>query len=281
MRGRGASEFVGILGWPLTYTLSPQIHNAAFRRAGLDWVYLAWAVPPEGLATAIAGLRVLGARGANVTMPHKETVIEHLDQISGDAAAVGAVNTIQALGGRLIGHNTDVDGFRMFVQADAGFAVSGRSAVVLGAGGAARAVVRALASLGVGSVEVVGRDPERAEAVAALAPKGRGVPWGEAASLAGKADILVNATPLGAEGQDPVPDGRLGPDTVVVDLVYQPPATPLVDRARAAGAQAWGGVGMLVHQAVAAWRIWTGQEPPVEVMSAAAVHVLGVHRPSV
>lgn len=278
MRSRGASEFVGVLGWPLEYTLSPQIHNAAFRRAGLDWVYLAWAVPPQALEPAVSGLRVLGARGANVTMPHKESVIRFLDEVSSDARAVGAVNTIQALAGRLIGHNTDVEGFRMFVASDAGIAVEGRSALVLGSGGAARAVVCALAGLEIARLEVVGRDESRAEAVAALAPTGRGARWDEAADLAAAADIVVNATPLGARGEDPIPDASLRQDAVIIDLVYRPPTTPLVGRARAAGARAWGGVGMLVQQAAASWRIWTGREPPVDAMSAAAVHALGSHR---
>src|SRR3712207_5801878 len=116
LRARVSSNFVGVLGWPLDHTLSPPIHAAAFRHLGMDWIYLAWPVPPEDLAAAVGGLRALGALGANVTMPHKETVIEHLDEISGDARAVGAVNTIQRIGDRLIGHNTDVDGFREFLS---------------------------------------------------------------------------------------------------------------------------------------------------------------------
>src|SRR5687768_12321490 len=111
LRHRPAENFVGILGWPLEHTLSPAIHSAAFRQAQLDWVYLAWPVEPEDLGDAINGLRALGALGANVTMPHKESVMDHLDELSGDARSVGAVNTIQRIGSRLVGHNTDVDGF--------------------------------------------------------------------------------------------------------------------------------------------------------------------------
>ncbi|MDQ3955264.1 MAG: shikimate dehydrogenase, partial [Actinomycetota bacterium] len=111
---------MGLLGWPLEYTLSPTIHNAAFKSLALDWIYLRWPVPPEHLAGAVAGLRALGAEGANVTIPHKEQVIPLLDELSGDARRVGAVNTVQRLGEALVGHNTDVDGFREAVVADAG-----------------------------------------------------------------------------------------------------------------------------------------------------------------
>jgi shikimate dehydrogenase len=251
------------------------MHNAAFRRAGLDWVYLSFPVPPESLKEAVTGLRALGARGANVTMPHKEKVLPLLDEVSGDAAAVGAVNTIQELGGRLIGHNTDVDGFRIFVEADAGFDASGSSVLILGAGGAARAVARALDDLGAARTKVAARDKARAEEVAGLARSGEGVDWAGASGLARDCDVIVNATPLGTAGENPLEERAFRPGQLVVDLIYAPPSTPLVEMARREGADAWGGVGMLVHQAAASWRIWTGQEPPVEVMSAAAIHALG------
>jgi shikimate dehydrogenase len=245
-------RFAGVLGWPLEHTLSPAIHNAAFRRLDLDWVYLAFPVPPERLEQAVAGLRVLGAVGANVTMPHKETVMSLLDELSGDARSVGAVNTIQNVGDRLIGHNTDVDGFSRFLTADAGLEVKGSRALVLGAGGAARAVVRALLDLEV-------EDP---------------VEWAVASARVEDFDLVVNATPLGAAGEDPLPTARFRMGQAVVDLVYEPPATPLVARARESGAAGWNGLGMLVHQAAAALRIWSGQEPPVEAMSVAALHAL-------
>ena len=133
MRGPGPS-FVGILGWPLDHTLSPALHNVAFKSMKLDWVYLSWPVEPENLAAAVSGLKVLGAMGANVTMPHKEAIVPLLDDISGDAKLTGAVNTIQRIGERLIGHNTDIDGFKQFLAADAGVDFSGCDALVLGAG---------------------------------------------------------------------------------------------------------------------------------------------------
>lgn len=272
------SGFVGILGWPLEHTLSPVIHNVAFRRTSLDWVYLSWPVEPVLLGDAVRGLRALGAVGANVTMPHKEAVIEHLDEVSGDAREVGAVNTIQRLGPRLIGHNTDVDGFAEFLSGDAGFDAGGKRALVLGSGGAARAVVKALASLGATDVTIAGRDAGRAESVAGLTADAHAVAWDDAANLAEESDLVVNATPLGMNGEHVLPGASLGPGQWVVDLIYSPPSTPLVESARAAGAQAWGGLGMLVRQAAASFTIWTGQAAPLEAMSAAAVHAIGAHR---
>jgi shikimate dehydrogenase len=278
---RGVSSFAGVLGWPLTYTLSPVIHNAAFRKVGLDWVYLQWPVPPEELGDAVAGLRALGAMGASVTMPHKEEIVKLLDGLSGDARALGAVNTIHRLGHRLIGHNTDVDGFRAFLEEDAGVDLEGKSCLVLGAGGAARAVVKALSDLGAARIAIAARTPERGEEVTAQVghSESRVCDWDEASAEAEAADVIVNATPVGMREGDPLPGTSFNSEQVVVDLVYDPPSTELVERARSAGADAWGGLGMLVHQAAAAFRIWTGQDPPLETMSAAALRAIGsAHR---
>jgi shikimate dehydrogenase len=282
---RHATTFTGILGWPLETTLSPAIHNSAFRALGLDWIYLEFAVPPPSLGAAIEGLRALGCGGANVTMPHKESVIEHLDQLAQDARAVGAVNTIQPFGERLIGHNTDVAGFRGSLVGDAGFDPTGRKALVLGGGGAARAVLRVLDDDGADVIGLAGRDPVRTEALMELARRASVslVPWpsAELSDFAASADLVVNATPLGMQGEEVLPDVALRPEQCVVDLVYSPPTTPLLERARRAGADAWGGLGMLVHQAAESFRIWTGQDPPEEVMSAAAVRSLrAAPRPS-
>jgi len=271
------NDFAGVLGWPLEHTLSPVIHNAAFRQLGLHWVYLAWAVPKPDLAAAVGGLRALGAVGANVTMPHKESIVTLLDEVSGDARAVGAVNTVQRLGGRLVGHNTDVDGFREFLI-DAGVRPSGRRALILGAGGSARAVVKGLADLDIGEVVIAARRPLRGAELTSLVGSTPATvhSWDAAERLAIEADLVVNATPVGMKpGENPIPGARWRADQVVVDLIYRPPATPLVESARASGAGAWGGLGMLVHQAAASIRIWSGQDPPLETMSAAALHALG------
>lgn len=277
LRNRPASNFVGILGWPLAHTLSPAIHAAAFRQTGLDWVYLTWPVEPEVLGDAVAGLRALGALGANVTMPHKEKVLEHLDELSGDARTVGAVNTIQRIGDRLVGHNTDVDGFRFFLERDAGIDASGMKVLVLGAGGAARAIVRALDSLGVREIDIAARDMDRGARLVELADgsKVTAVSWAVAGSTASDHDMVVNATPVGTGSGNPLPAIEWRAGQVVIDLVYDPPSTSLVESARAGGAHAWGGIGMLVHQAAASFGIWTGQDPPLETMSAAALHAIG------
>lgn len=280
LRHRPATNFVGVLGWPLEHTLSPVIHAAAFRQVGMDWVYLAWPVEPADLGDAIAGLRALGGLGANVTMPHKETVMAHLDELSGDARVVGAVNTIQRIGRRLVGHNTDVDGFRHFLDGDAGLDAAGTRALILGAGGAARAVVRALDGLGASEIAVAARDVDKGSKLVSLATRasGRALSWEEATSTAGSFDMVVNATPVGTGSGDPLPGVEWSSGQVVVDLVYDPPSTSLVERARAGGAHAWGGIGMLVHQAAASFQIWTGQDPPLETMSAAALHAIGAMR---
>lgn len=275
-----AQHFAGVLGWPLEQTLSPVIHNAAFRALGLEWIYFAWPVRPEALGAAIAGLRALGAKGANLTMPHKETVVEYLDHLSGDAETLGAVNTVQLVGDELVGHNTDVDGFAEFLVGDIGYDPRGRRVLVLGAGGAARAVVKALGDLGAAEIVVAARHKERARDVAHIAEAHTGavasiVDWGRAHDLAGQVDVLVNATPLGMASEEALAGVQLSATQLVVDLVYSPPSTPLLERARAAGASAWGGLGMLVCQAAASFRIWTSQDPPTEVMSAAAVRAIG------
>jgi shikimate dehydrogenase len=272
---RSGGSFLGVLGWPLEHTLSPAIHNAAFRRLGMDCVYYAWPVAPEDLADAIRGIRALGALGANVTMPHKQAVVEHLDDISGDAQELGAVNTIQLYGSKLIGHNTDVAGFREFLEGDAGVKLDGRRALVLGAGGAARAVVKALAEAGATSITVAARNEEKGAEAAKFAAAGDVIEWSLAVTASADADVVVNATPLGSDGENPLPGAPFHSGQVVVDLLYRPPTTALLRSARSAGAQTWGGLGMLVHQAAASFRIWTGHEPALQVMSAAALHAMG------
>lgn len=269
-------SFAGVLGWPLEHSLSPAIHNAAFRRLGLDWVYLPFAVPPEELAAAVQGLRALGSVGVNVTMPHKEAIVELLDDVSGDAHSIGAVNTVQNVGGRLIGHNTDVDGFLAFASDDAGLALEGSRCLVIGAGGAARAIAYALDRARASRVAVAARRTEQARSVLAIIDQAEKaeVEWSQLPEEATGFDVIVNATPLGMAGHDPLPSLSLMQGQAVVDLIYDPPETPLVEAAKRTGGAGWGGLGMLVHQAAASLRIWTGQEAPTEAMSVAALHAL-------
>jgi shikimate dehydrogenase len=255
------------------------MHNAAFRALGLDWAYLAFDVEPGTVGSALDGMRVLGIEGLSVTIPHKEEAATGVDKLSALAEQVGAVNAVvREPGGILRGENTDGPGFLRSLQSDEGFDPMNRRCLVIGAGGAARAVVKVLADAGATEVVVVNRTPERAQAVAALA--GRCGRVGVAAE-AGEADLIVNATPLGMAGTSsaadlPVDPVHLGPGQLVVDLVPNPAITPLIEAARARGAVAAGGLGMLVNQAAIAFRLWTGEDPPLEVMSAAAVAHLGL-----
>lgn len=281
---RGETRVAGVIGDPIRHSLSPVVCNAAFDALGLDWVYVAFEVPDGAAADALEAMRTLGIEGLSVTMPHKEAVALYVDELTPDAAALGAVNCVARRGGNLVGHNTDGPGFLDALRLDEGWDPAGRRCVVVGAGGAARAVIRALAGAGAADVVIVNRTPARGREAARLA--------GDVARVGVLADIdaaelVVNATPVGmtsvvsltdvaggervTSGPMPVPAERLGAGQLIVDLVYEPMQTPLLEAARAAGATPVGGLGMLIHQAAHALQTWTGEEPPREVMSAAAL----------
>ena len=266
----------GVIGSPVRHSLSPVIHNAAFAALGLDWAFLAFEVPRGEAVTAVRGAAALGVAGLSVTTPHKEAVLPALDDLSPTAARLEAVNTVHRLGSRLVGESTDGAGLVDALRNDEGFDPGGARCLVVGAGGAARAVVLALADAGAAQIVVAGRTPARAEQAAALAG-----PVGKVGSTddAAEADLVVNATPIGMTGvaeqdEPPVDSRHLGPGQLVVDLVYFPARTPLLAAARERGAVAVGGLGMLVHQAAHAFRLWTGESPPLEAMSAAALAAL-------
>lgn len=270
----GATRAAAVIGWPARHSLSPTILNAAFAAAGADWVYLAFEVPEGRAAEAVAAMRALGLGGLSVTMPHKAAVHDAVDDRTPVAADLGAVNCVFWRGDRLVGDNTDGDGFLDALGHDHGIEVAGRRCVLVGAGGAGRAVARALGVAGAAEVAVVNRSPAPAARAAALAgPAGRvGLP-----ADVGAADLVVNATPLGMAGSAtgdepalPVDPQALRPGQVVVDLVYHPVETPLLAAARRRGAVPVDGVGMLVHQAARAFRRWTGEPAPVGAMAAAA-----------
>jgi len=271
----GGTRVCCIIGWPVEHSLSPAMHNAAFRAAGLDWVYVPLPVEPDDVGAAVAGIRALGIAGANVTMPHKRAVIEHLDEVSGEAGRIGAVNVIVRAGERLIGANTDGAGFLRFLRRTAGVDPAGSRALLLGSGGAARGVGVALADAGA-SVLVAARDPVRGGEVAnAIGPHAAVVPFDDAREALADADLVVNATPVGQEdGSTPVDTDGIAARHLVIDLVYSPPSTPLLDVARARGARAYNGLGMLVEQAALAFELWTGRPAPAGTMSAAALRVI-------
>ena len=258
-----ARKLACIIGWPVAESLSPAIHNAAFEALGLDWTYIPLAVRPGAIDEGVGLLRELDVQGANVTMPHKQSVVPYLERLSGDAQTLQAVNTIVRDGEAFVGDNTDGPGFLAAIAEEAGFEPEGKRALVLGAGGAARAVALALARAGA-AVVVSARRPEQAAELSSLAVGIETGLWGVAA----EADLIVNATP----SRDGLPLDALGfgPRVLGVDLIYQPPSTGFVLAARAAGATAVDGLGMLVHQASLSFRLWTGREAPLHVMREAA-----------
>jgi shikimate dehydrogenase len=273
-KGDHATRLVALLGHPVAHSLSPRMHNAAFRSCGLDLVYVAFDVARERLSTAIAGLRALGAAGANVTVPHKESVIPFLDDLDDVARKIGAVNTIVEHGGRLIGSNTDMYGFLMSLELTWGRSPQGAACLVLGAGGAARAVVCGLIQGGAGSVAVFNRTPERAEQLCQAAGA-----WGDTVcepvvgerllEAARQADLVVNATSAGL--QDSVKGMERLVDIfckrhMVIDLVYARQRTNFLVAAEKRGASTADGSEMLVQQAALSFELWTGVPAPVDVM---------------
>lgn len=270
-----APALYGLLGYPLGHTLSPAMQQAAFAARGLEGTYLALPVPPERLAGALAGVRAWRLPGLNVTVPHKTAVLPHLDGLTPEAEAVGAVNTLYWDGDRLMGDNTDVAGFAGAL----GDRPAG-PAVVLGAGGAARAALKVLGAAP-GPVHVLARRVEAGRALLGefgLAGRAAAPGSPEAAACLAEAALVVNATPVGLDGAaSPLTAAdvaRLPGGARVMDLIYNPAETPLMRLARARGLEAEGGLEMLVRQGAAAFARWTGREAPVEAMRRAAGRAL-------
>lgn len=253
----------GIVLHPAGHTRSPAMHNAAFRALGVDAVYLAFDVPPETLPAAIAGARALSVRQLAVSLPHKESVMAHLDQVEAVAQRIGAVNTVTLHDGSLEGSNTDWIGAVRALERETELA--GRRAVVLGAGGTARAVIYGLRKHGA-DVTVLNRSVERAEE---LARRFGAEAAGPLEALADTPhDVLVNTTSVGLRSREtPVPAEALCPESVVMDAVYDPENTRLLTDAAARGARTVPGKWMLVHQAAAQLELWTGLRAPIEVMA--------------
>jgi len=288
----GKTNSVGVIGWPVSHSVSPAMHNAAFAALELDWCYVPLPVPTDPAARigeAVQGLRALGLRGANVTVPHKQAVMPYLDWLTPAAQAIGAVNTIRVEeDGKLSGDNTDARGFVADLR-DHGVTLTGQRALVLGAGGSARAIVYGLAEAGCLSITVLNRTVDKAHELAQeirdVFPfcrlSGHAMP-DEIAILAQEAQLIVNCTSLGMtpkiEGLPWDETVAFRPGQVVYDLVYNPPQTRLLVKAAADGAQAIGGLGMLIWQGAIAFERWTGQLPPVDVMRTAAEAVFAKRR---
>jgi len=277
------TTIVGVIGQPVRHSLSPMLHNTAFAALDLIWTSGAFEVAAGQGAAALEGMRALGIAGLSVTMPHKAAVAEFVDERSAIVTALGAANCVVNREGTLRGENTDGGGFLASLDRAAAFAPAGKRCLVIGAGGAARAVALALADAGASSVAVLNRTAARAAEVAAVVgAAGRVAQAGDPAEV-GQADLVVNATPVGmneaaaADGSDwLVPPMLLHQGQVVVDLVYAPRPTPWLAAAGAVGATTVDGLGMLVHQAAAQLELWTGLPAPVDLMWQAAVAHGGV-----
>jgi len=278
------TRLIGLIGWPVGHSISPVMHNAAFARLGMDWRYVTLPVsahPSERVGEAVRGVRALGLKGANVTVPHKQAVLPFLDSLTPAARAIGAVNTILVVDDELIGDNTDALGFIADLH-EQGVAVTGMSALVLGAGGSARAVVYGLADAGAKAITVLNRSRSRADLLAgemaeffpACVFRTGALPE-DIPDANADADLVVNCTSVGmAPCPEEMPwdeETEFAPEQVVYDLIYRPAVTRLLQMAAADGAVAIGGLGMLIWQGALAFQRWTGQKPPVEIMRAVAL----------
>lgn len=286
------TSLVGLIGYPVKHSVSAAFQQAAFDYLGLDSRYLVWEVPLASLDAKLVELRQPDHLGANVTIPHKEAVIPLVDQVDELAGRIGAVNTIVNRDGRLVGLNTDAQGFLLALRREAGFDPKGRRAVLLGSGGAARAAAFILLENAIASLAIVNRDQERARMLVRDLEERtedkqqsqiRTYPWETEAirSALDSCDLIVNCTPLGTwgskwEGQSPLEADIIPPGCLVYDLVYNPAETPLLVEARKARAERLPGLPMLVFQGAASFQLWTGREAPIEVMMDAARRALGL-----
>jgi shikimate dehydrogenase len=254
----------------------------AFAQVGLDWRYLTLEVAPEALGDAVRGMRAMGFRGCNLTIPHKVAVIEHLDRTSEAATLMGAVNCVHRVGGELVGENTDGKGFVQSLKEIADPA--GKNVVILGAGGAARAIAVEVGLAGAAAITVVNRDEQRGRELAELLNEkvkvaGRSVRWEGDYQVPPEAEVVINATSIGLgdpEARVPLDAGTLEADMVVADVIFNPPETRFLRDAQARGCQTLDGLGMLVNQAVIAFRIWTGSDADPQVMREALEEFLGI-----
>jgi shikimate dehydrogenase len=266
---RGSTRVVGIIGDPVTHSRSPAIHNAAFAALGLDWVYVAFPVPRGHGGEAVRAVRTLGLAGLNVTMPHKGAAAGACDELSAAAHALESVNTVVNRDGVLFGDSTDGPGL-LAALADEGVDVVRAGVLVLGAGGAARAIVHALGVAGA-RITIAARQADAGARAAQLAPDAHVVDFAEVDDAVHAANVIVNATPIGMGGEPPpITVEALQPSQFVYDTVYHPSPTPLLEAAARRGIPHAGGLGMLVHQAALAFTLWTGEAAPLAVMSAAA-----------
>lgn len=276
MKINSLTRIIGIIGYPLKHTLSPAMHNAAFEALHLNMIYLPLPINPDGFETAVKGILSLdNLAGLNVTMPYKEMVIDLLDEVSLEAATLGAVNTICRNKDKWIGHNTDGEGYINSLK-NMGIDIAGQNVVILGAGGACRAVAFSLVRSGIVSLVLVNRTVERAVTLAGEIKKligginitALGLEDARVPEYINQAHLLINATSLGMKPDDPLPinPALIHSGLIVSDLIYNPRETGLLKEARARGAKTVEGMGMFVHQGALAFELWTGQKAPLKIM---------------
>ncbi len=268
----------GLIGNPVRHSCSPQMHNAAFRALGINAVYVCFEVKKkEELKKAIDGIRALGIAGVNVTVPYKEAVIKFLDEITVIAKRIGAVNTIFWRGDKLIGTNTDAEGFIRDLRDTCRFSAKNKKILIVGAGGASRAVSFALADAGAAQIYLTDIDFSKVKRLVTSLKKEypgcgiAGIKSVEIEKVARSIDLLVNATPVGMKEDDPevVDLSLFNRNLLVYDLIYSPPVTPLLRRAKRLKMSCANGLGMLLRQGALAFKHWTGENPPIEVMEKA------------
>jgi shikimate dehydrogenase len=274
--GNGAIDsrtvMYGVFGDPIGHSKSPLILNQAFQVSGINAAYAAFHIRPGTLKDAVNGIRALGFRGVNVTIPHKVEVMDYLDEIDEGALAIGAVNTIVNEGGRLLGYNTDGIGYVRSLKEETSVRLAGKKVLMLGAGGAARSIVYALAKEGVERISIVNRTVDRAvELAASMSPFAdtEGLPSDDLASRIREADIVINTTSAGMfpdVEELPMDPSFLHEDLLVSDLIYNPRFTRLLREAEARGARIHGGLGMFIYQGAYAFEYWTGQPAPAAIM---------------
>jgi shikimate dehydrogenase len=278
------SELVGVFGYPVAENPTIVMQEAAFKAKNLNWRYLTIEVRSEDLADAFRGLRAMNMRGINLTIPHKVAVLELLDDIAPDAALIGAVNTVRREGDKLIGENTDGKGFLRSLRDDARMEPSGKQVVIMGAGGAARAIGVELALAGASKITIVNRTPGRGNSLAdhlnaRTDASAVFVDWGTAYEVPQDTDILINATSIGlfpeVEAQPAVNYDSIHEGLLVCDVIPNPPHTRFLQEAENRGVRTLDGLGMLVYQGAIGFTMWTGVEAPVEVMHQALSDVFG------
>jgi len=270
------TKLVGLLGQPLGHSFSPAMHNRAFNTLGLNYCYLPIEVADEDLATVTAGLAKMNFAGYNITIPHKIRIMDYLDTIDPLARAIGAVNTVTLQDGHSTGYNTDGLGFVQSLEVASGLTVKGKSVLMLGCGGAARAIAMTLARQGASRITICNRTEHKAHTLAlAVNQQGRdcctAIPLqiGPMEDVLRDSDILVNTTSVGMhphEEQSPINETLIHDHLVVCDIVYNPPRTQLLKVAQQKGCWIVEGLGMLVYQGAAAFKLWTEREAPVEIM---------------